>query len=101
MTEEDYEKFEDIVGEAINRLRDEEEWSDQKVARFLREEARSLDPPKPRKKVIDPLTITEEEIAKYPLEVQEKIKKARDEQLTKLKEMLGEVDKKLEEVKKP
>jgi predicted AAA+ superfamily ATPase len=46
--DEDYEKFEFYVGEAIEKLRDTENWSDMKIARWLRDKAKDLSPRKKR-----------------------------------------------------
>lgn len=86
----DYEKFSYYIEDGIDNLRDTEGWSDKKIAKFLRDEARSLDPPKPRRKTIDPLTITDKELSKYPKEVQDKVRKAKEDMLNKLKEISRE-----------
>lgn len=82
--EEDSERWDNVL-EEINKLRDEEPiWSDSKIAKWLRDEARSLCPAKPKRKVIDPLTVSDEELAEYSPEFQEKVKKMRKEMMRKL-----------------
>lgn len=51
----DYEKFEYYLRDGIDQLRDTEGWSDQKIARFLREEATSLAPRRRTKTIKVPL----------------------------------------------
>ena len=76
---ENYTKFNFYVEDGIEQLRNIEDWSDSKIAYYLRDMAQSLDPKgrKAKKITIDPLKIDDEELLKYPKEIQERIRKIR------------------------
>ena len=73
--DEDYSKFNYYIEDKIEELRDTENWSDSKIAFYLRDMAQSLDPKgrKSKKITIDPLKISNEELEKFPKNIQEKV----------------------------
>lgn len=80
MKDEDWDELEYEIGMAIDELieRDSEKWTEKKIARYLREKARYLDPPKPRRRTIDPLECSDEDFARLRKEDQNKFKPLRD-----------------------
>ena len=74
-------EFGHTVGTAIDELI-ESGWSEKKVAKFLREKARELDPPKPRAKILTLpkiLSMTNKQIESLPDDIKSKVRKLREE----------------------
>lgn len=75
--DEDYAKFNFYIEDKIEDLRNTEEWSDGKIAWYLRDMAQQLSPRgrKSNKITINPLKISDKELSKFPKDIQDKIKK--------------------------
>lgn len=80
--EEDSEDWENVQ-DAINELRDRDEkpWSDSKVAKWLREEARGFEPYRPKRRKINVWKISNEDLSKESPETQKKVKEMRERDL--------------------
>lgn len=69
-------EFEYDVGSAVDNLI-EQGWSKTRLAKMLREKARELCPPKPKKRIINPFKVTDKELSELPEDIQRQVRAIR------------------------